>query len=80
MPKPDEMSRYEDMLDALMDEYPELEEEASALKSSMMEMEPSDEEPMEMEDDEYMEDEEMDLDDELDMEEEDEEAAPMPMF
>jgi prefoldin subunit 5 len=37
-----EMKMYEDMLDKLSEEYPELNAEASALSAKMMDMEPMD--------------------------------------
>lgn len=74
MPSPEEMKRYEEMLDQLMEEYPELESEAASLKTSMMEMPAAEDEDMAME-------EEMPMDEEMDMEEMDmaDEEVPADM-
>lgn len=81
-----ELKRYEDMLDELMDMYPEIEDEALNLKSSLAgagevgeedvedEEMPAEDEAMELEDADAMDleaDDEMDLeDDEMDLEDE----------
>lgn len=66
-------SKYESMLDDLMEEMPELEKEVSALQDAMAEA--GDEEaPMDMEEDMDME---MEMDEEMPMEE-DEEGMEFP--
>jgi hypothetical protein len=80
MPGPDEMEKYEIMLDELAESYPELEDSALTLKGELAEMDMPEEDPemdeMPMEEDEEVPAMPMDFDDEeedFEDEEEDEE-------
>lgn len=84
MPAPKEMKMYEDMLDELMSEYPELEDSALALKDELAELEMPEEEMPDSEE-MPMDEEElppMDMEElpEEDLEEEDEEEDEMAGF